>query len=261
MNVTSLGGSKYVFMIVYDFSQFTWSILLPNKSDALNEFVKFCRKVQNEKSLSMKAIRSDHGGEYENTSFEEFCNTYGIQHNFSAPRTSQQNGVVERNNRTIQEMGRTMLNEHNLPKYFLGHPVDTACHVLNRVFLRPLMNKTPYELWNEKTPNISYIKVFGCKCYILNTKDKLGKIDFNSNEGVFFGYSNHSRAYVIYNKKDQCIQESIHVSFDESNPFAKKIIEDDDEVSIEATHQQEVGPQGSMDAHAPLSQDEVQNGN
>ena len=75
-----------------------------------------------------------------------------------------------------------MLNEHNLPKYFWGHAVDTACHVLNRVYLRPTLNKTPYELWNGRAPNISYFKVFGSKCYILNTKDKLGKFDAKSIE-------------------------------------------------------------------------------
>ncbi|GAA0162010.1 hypothetical protein LIER_39331 [Lithospermum erythrorhizon] len=80
-------------------------------------------------------------------------------------------------------MGRIMLNEHNSPKYFWIHAVDTECHVLNKVFLRPLVNKTPNELWHGKTPNILYFKVFGCKCYVLNTKDKLGKFDAKSNEG------------------------------------------------------------------------------
>ena len=232
MDVTSLGGSKYVFVIIDDFSRYTWTIMLANKSDAFNEFAKLCRKIQNQKNRSIKAIRSDHGGEYENSAFVEYCDLHGIQHNFSAPRTPQQNGVVERKNRTIQEMGRTMLNEHNLPKYFWGHAVSTACHVINRVSIRPILKKTPYELWNERRPNISYFKVFGCKCYILNTKDKLGKFDAKSTEGIFLGYSEHSKAYVIYNKKDQCIQESIHVSFNEADPFAKspKVVEEEVEI-------------------------------
>ena len=230
MDVVSLGGSKYVFVVVDDYSRYTWVIFLSNKSDAFNEFAKLCRRIQNEKRLAIKEIRSDHGGEFENSSFTNWCDKYGIHHNFSAPRTPQQNGVVERKNRTLQEMARTMLNEHNLPKYFWGHAVDTACHVLNRVYLRPTLNKTPYELWNGRAPNISYFKVFGSKCYILNTKDKLGKFDAKSTEGIFMGYSSHSRAYVVYNKTDKCLQESIHVSFDETNPFAKKAHDDDDEV-------------------------------
>ena len=221
-----------MFVIVDYYSRYTWIILLANKSDAFDEFAKLCRKLQNEKNLAIKEIRSDHGGEYENSSFKTWCEKYGIHHNFSAPRTPQQNGVVERKNRTIQEMCRTMLNEHNLPKYFWGHAVDTACHVLNRVYLRPSLNKTPYELWNGRAPNISYFKVFGSKCYILNTKDKLGKFDAKSTEGIFMGYSSHSRAYIVYNKIDKCMQESIHVSFDETNPFTKKVDDENEVVEV-----------------------------
>ena len=65
---------------------------------------------------------------------------------FSAPRTPQQNGVVERKNRSLQEMTRTMLNENNLPKYFWAEAVNTSCYVLNKKILRPILKKTPYEL-------------------------------------------------------------------------------------------------------------------
>ena len=92
-------------------------------------------------------------------------------------RTPQQNGVVERKNRTLQKMARTMLNENNLPKYFWAKAVNASCYILNRLLLMPILKKTPYELWKNKKPNISYFKVFGCKCFILNIKDNLGKFD------------------------------------------------------------------------------------
>ena len=111
--------------------------------------------------------------EFENIDFEEYFNEHGIDHNFLAPRAPQQNGVVEIKNRTLQEMIRTMLYKYNLPKYFWVKTVNTSCYVLNRVLLRPILKKTPYELWKNKKPNISYFKVFGCKCFILNTKDNL----------------------------------------------------------------------------------------
>ena len=76
-------------------------------------------------------------------------------------------------------MARTILNENSLPKYFWAEAVNTACYVLNHVLIRPNLNKTPYELWKHKKPNIDYFKVFGCKCFILNTKDNLGKFDPN----------------------------------------------------------------------------------
>ena len=91
---------------------------LSQKNETFYEFSKFCNKVQNEKGFAITFIRSDHGREFENIDFEDYCNEHGINHNFSTPRTPQQNEVVKRKNRTIQEMERTMLNENNLPKYF-----------------------------------------------------------------------------------------------------------------------------------------------
>ncbi|KAH9698219.1 hypothetical protein KPL71_023937 [Citrus sinensis] len=150
------------------------------------------------------------------------ANTQGPKKQFSSPRTLQQNGVVERKNKYIQEMARTMLNENALPKYFWADAVNTACYVLNRMLIRPHLNKTPYELWKDGKPNIGYFKVFGCKCFILNTKDNLGKFDPKSDIGIFLGYSNSSKAYRVYNKRTLVVEESMHVTFDESNPSSTK---------------------------------------
>ena len=121
--------------------------------------------------LKIKSIRSDYGGEFENESFELFCKMKGINHNFSFPRTPQLNGVIERKNRTLQECARTLLNGSTLPKHFWAEAVATACYVLNRVSIRPLTKSNPYGLFNGRKPNISYFKIFGSKCFILNTKD------------------------------------------------------------------------------------------
>ena len=74
-----------------------------------------------------------------------------------------------------------------------------------------------YELWNNRKPKISYLRVFGCKCFILNTKDNLGKFDFKADEGIFLGYSTSSKAYRIFNKRTLVVEESMHVVFYESN--------------------------------------------
>ena len=122
-----------------------------------------------------------------------------------------------------------MLNENSLPKYFWAEAVNTACYVLNRVLSIPNLNKTPYELWKDRKPNIGYFKVFGCKCFVLNTKDNLGKFDPKSDVGIFLGYSNSSKAYRVYNKRTLVVEESMHVMFDESNPSsAEKGVANDD---------------------------------
>ena len=98
--IKSFGGNYYALVIVDDFSRYTWTLFLTIKSEAFKEFKKFAVLVQNEKDLKIKAIRSDHGGEFQKELFENFCEEHGISHNFSAPRTPQQNGVVERKNRS-----------------------------------------------------------------------------------------------------------------------------------------------------------------
>ncbi|KAH9783348.1 Integrase catalytic domain-containing protein [Citrus sinensis] len=233
--------------------RYTWVLFLANKDDAIDAFRIFFKNVQNEKCYSITCIRSDHGGEFENHAFENFCNDFGIEHQFSSPRTPQQNGVVERKNRSIQEMARTMLNENSLPKYFWAEAVNTACYVLNRVLIRPNLNKTPYELWKDRKPNIGYFKVFGCKCFVLNTKDNLGKFDPKSDVGIFLGYSNSSKAYRVYNKRTLVVEESMHVTFDETNPSStEKVIVDD---NAEEEQQEEASNDNQEDASPGIQEE------
>jgi len=93
---------------------------------------------------------------------------------------------------------------------------------MSRVLIRPILKKTPYELFNGKKLNIGHLKVFGCKCYILNNgKGSLGKFDEKADVGIFLGYSLSSHAYRIYNKRLMTVEESIHIIFYETN-HAKK---------------------------------------
>src|SRR4051812_39733909 len=213
----SIGGNIYGFVIVDDYSRFCWTIFLPSKDQTFPAFTQFARLCQNKMNNKIVAIRSDHGGEFENYLFEKYCDKHGIEHNFSAPRTPQQNSVVERKNRVLEELARTMLNEGNLPKYFWTDAISTTCYVLNRILIRPILNKTPYELLKGRKPNVSHLHVFGCKCFVLNNgKDNLGKFDPKADEGIFLGYSQSSKAYRIYKKRILIVEESVHVSFDES---------------------------------------------
>jgi len=131
--------------------------------------------LQNTKNNNIGSIRSDHGGEFQNEKFSEFqnekfskfCEKMRILHNFSTPRTPQQNGVVERKNRSLEELARTMLTGSSLPKYFWADAANTSCYVMNRVLIRPILKKTPYELFNGRKPNINHLKFFGCSCFFL----------------------------------------------------------------------------------------------
>ena len=142
------------------------------------------------------------------------CDELGIAHQFSAPRTPQQNGVAERKNRTLIDMSRTMLAENNLLGYFWAEAFSTACYIANKTLLRNTLNKTPYELIKGRKPNLAYFHTFGCQCYILiNGKSNIGKFDSRSDEGIFLGYSDRSKAYRVFNKRTLVVEESIHVKF------------------------------------------------
>ena len=114
-------------------------------------------------------------------------------------------------------MARIMLYKYNLPLYFWVKAINTSCYISNRVFKRHILNKTSYELWNNRKPKISYLKVFGCKCFILNTKDNLGKFDSKADEEIFLAYSTSSKAYRVFNKRTLVVEESMHVVFNETN--------------------------------------------
>jgi len=231
----SLGGNYYGFVIVDDYSRFTWTFFIATKDETYHVFKNFAKVVQNEKNSSIVSIKSDHGREFQNEKFNKFYSKLGIKHNFSAPRTPQQNGVVERKNRSLEELARTILNETRLPKYFWADVVNRACYVLNKVLIGLILKNTLYELFRGRKPNLSHLKVFGCKCFILsNGKDNLDKFDSKSDEGIFLGYSQHGYAYRVYNKRTMLVKESVHVNFDETNQVMQERPKTcaDDEISI-----------------------------
>ncbi|GJW44080.1 retrovirus-related pol polyprotein from transposon TNT 1-94 [Tanacetum coccineum] len=126
-------------------------------------------------------------------------------------------------------MSRTMLNEQSLPQKFWCNAVDTSTYILNRILIRVILGKTPYKLLRGRKPTLDYFRVLGSKCFILNTKDYLTKFDPKSYEGVFLGYSQNSKAYIILNKHTRKVEESLNVTFDET-PLPSKtspLVDDD----------------------------------
>jgi transposase InsO family protein len=133
----SIGGSKYYLVIVDDYSRFTWVFFLQEKSQTQETLKWLLRRAQNEFKLRIKKIRSDNG-----TEFKNFLEEEGIKHEFSSPYTPQQIGVVERKNRTILDMGRTMLDEYKTPDRFWAEAINTACYSINQLFLHRILKKT-----------------------------------------------------------------------------------------------------------------------
>nr|ABA98980.2 retrotransposon protein, putative, Ty1-copia subclass [Oryza sativa Japonica Group] len=187
------------------------------KSIVAELFKKFAKRAQNEFSCTLVKIRSDNGSEFKNTNIEDYCDDLGIKHELSATYSPQQNGVVERKNRTLIEMARTMLDEYGVSDSFWAEAINTACHATNRLYLHRLLKKTSYELIVVRKPNVAYFRVFGCKCYIYRKGVRLTKFESRCDEGFLLGYASNSKAYQVYNKNKGIVEETADVQFDETN--------------------------------------------
>ncbi|KAJ9541984.1 hypothetical protein OSB04_028490 [Centaurea solstitialis] len=214
--VQSLNGKKYILVLVDEFSRFTWVEFVRKKSHVPMLLINLLKRLQVFHGLQVKVIRSDNCTEFKNSTIEEYLNSVGITHNFSAPRTPQQNGVVERKNRTIVEAARTTLNASGLPLTFWAEAVSTACYTQNRSLVVKRFEKTPYHLLYNKRPNIKFFHVFGCKCFVLNDREPVGKFDPKGDSAIFIGYAWDTIAYRVYIPITKLAVVSTNVNFDDS---------------------------------------------
>ncbi|KAJ9545172.1 hypothetical protein OSB04_024879 [Centaurea solstitialis] len=215
MRVQSMNRRNYVLVIVDDFSRYTWVNFLRSKDGASDIIFSFIRNVQVRLQLPVQVIRTDNGTEFKNRKLDSFLDSVGITHTFSAARTPQQNGVVERKNRTLVEAARTMLTFSKLPLHFWAEAVASACFTQNRSLITKRFMKTPYELVYNRPPSIKFFRVFGCEWYVKNDKDNLDKFSPKGDEGVFIGYAKDSPSYRVFNKKTRRVVESTNVDFEE----------------------------------------------
>ncbi|KAK9003876.1 hypothetical protein V6N11_018772 [Hibiscus sabdariffa] len=197
MNTQARGGFQYFITFTDDFSRYGYIYLMRHKSEALERFKEFKNEVQNQHGKSIKALRSDQGGEYLSQDFDELLKECGIVSQLTPPGTPQWNGVSERRNRTLLDMVRSMMSHTDLPTSFWGYALETAAFTLNRVPSKSVQ-KTPHEMWTGRRPNMSFMKIWGCKAYVkhqMSTKleSKLGKC-------TFVGYPKETKGYYFYNE-------------------------------------------------------------
>jgi transposase InsO family protein len=240
----SIGWSKYCLFIVDDYSRFTWVFFLQEKSQTQETLKRFLRRAQNEFGLRIKKIRSDNGTEFKNSQIEGFVEE-GIKHEFSSPYTPQQNVVVDRKNRTLLDMARTMLDEYKTLDRFWAEAINTAYYSINRLYLYRILKKTSYELLTGKKPNVSYFRVFGSKCFILTKRGRSSKFSPKAVEGFLLGYDSNTRAYRVFNKSTGLVEVSCDIVFDETNGSQVEQVDldelDDEEASCVALRNMSIG--------------------
>jgi hypothetical protein len=194
-----LKGEKYFMLLVNVYTRMTAVLFLKNKLETFENFNIYKDMVENEMDSKIKCLRYDNGEEFTSKEFMDYCSTHGIKMQFCVARTLQHNGLVERKNRTIHEMTRTMLMDSKLTYIFWTQTMHTTAHIQNRVMLRNNTDKTPYDLWKGRPTNVKHFRVFGSKCYIKREDGKMRNFDSCVDIGVLVGYSSTRKAYKCYN--------------------------------------------------------------
>jgi transposase InsO family protein len=187
-------GKRYFMTMIDDYSRFTQVYFLKFKSEVskfINEYIKY---AENKFEKKVKVIRSDNGREYITKELQRSLTEMGIKVQYTAPYSAFQNGVAERKNRTLMEAARCMLIDAEMKKKYWAEAVNTACYLQN-ILPSKAVDKTPFELWNRRKPDVKHLHIFGCKGYAHLPKEKRRKLDEKAISLTFVGYSAESKAY------------------------------------------------------------------
>ncbi|WVZ70407.1 LOW QUALITY PROTEIN: hypothetical protein U9M48_019078 [Paspalum notatum var. saurae] len=242
--VASIGGKWYVLVVVDDFSRFSWVFFMEFKDEAFGFVRDLVPRLRNESHKAMRAIRGDNGGEFE---------TLVLNTEFSSPYTPPQNGVVERKNRTLVEMARTMLDEHRTPRRFWAEAVNTAVTLQTESSCELSLGRPRM---NFGLPGVKHLRAFGCGCFVLKKAGHLDKFESRCLDGIFKGYASNSRAFRVWILEAKQVVETCEVSFDETMPRTTPAFElsgDDEEGTSIFEDEEDVVNDGDAGATAPAA--------
>ncbi|PWA78284.1 hypothetical protein CTI12_AA217490 [Artemisia annua] len=199
----SKGGKNYYITFIDDCSKFCYVYLINTKDEALNMFKTYKAEVEKQLDKKIKILRSDRGGEYESNDFAEFCSTYGIVHQTTAPYTPQQNGVAER-----------------APHSLWGEACLAANTVLNKIPHKK-NDKSPYQLWKGKQPSYKRMKVWGCLAKVQIPLPKRTKLGPKTVDCVYLGPAKNSAAYrfLVYKSNVEDISNNTIIESAEADFF------------------------------------------
>jgi hypothetical protein len=205
-----------------------------HKSETLDKFKVYKAQVENHTGKRILALRTDRGGEYINAAFDKYRQDNGIQHQTTTPYTPQQNGVSERLNRTLFNMGRSMLKEAGLPNALWADAIMAASYIRNRVPSEALGGKIPYKLYTGENPDLSYFKVFGCLAY--PHKFNTTKLEDRATVAIMVGYDSIGqsiRGYRFWDPRKKRYYLSRSVDWNEQKLYKDRFTTDLSEPPLE----------------------------
>uniref|UniRef100_A0A453GJS8 Integrase catalytic domain-containing protein n=1 Tax=Aegilops tauschii subsp. strangulata TaxID=200361 RepID=A0A453GJS8_AEGTS len=214
--VVSFSGFQYYLVVLDDFTHFSWTFPLRNKSDTSTVLQRFFTFVHTQFNVIIKSMQCDNGGEFINSSLRTFFSSNGIAYRFSCPHTSPQNGNAERMIRTTNDVMRTLLLQANLTPPFWVEDLHTATYLLNRRPSRVIAPHTPHYLLYGIPPTYDHLRVFGCLCFPNQYATMANKLAPRSSRYVFLGYALEHKGYRCFDLATRRVIVSRHVIFDET---------------------------------------------
>lgn len=252
MSTQSLSGSEYFLTFIDDKTRYTWVYILKRKDQVFEQFLEWKALAEKRTGQELKAFRTDNGGEFTSTRFEDYLRKEGIRHELTVPKNPEQNGVAERMNRTIVETARSMLAGAKLPRKFWAEAVSTAVYLRNRSPTTAVEGMTPYEALTGEKPRVDMLRVFGCLAYAHIPKDERQKFDSKARRCIFLGYGVVTKGYRLYDVNHSKILYSRDVIFDESKYGLNK--------DPKVLAKEDVYPDSSSDSESVISQAEHMDG-
>ena len=228
---------------------------LKHKSDVMRHLQDFISRSETETGHVLKILRSDGGGEYTGSALVQWLNTKGVQRELTTPDTPQQNGVAERMNRTLLDKVRSMLTDAELPETYWYDALLYATHLHNVSPTRALEDVTPEEAWSGNKPDVSRLRVFGCKAFVHIPEKQRSKLGARSLICTFLGHAPNRAAYRFVHRPSRRFLESRDVIFDEgghTTRFDRIILEDNITDTRHGVVTQTSTPQTSLNLHTPL---------
>lgn len=197
---------------------------MPEKSEALPALQIWLQRIESQTGDRVKAILSDRG-ELDSDAYRAWADEHGIDYQWTSPEGSAQNGIVERMHRTLNGRTRAMCLALDAPPSFWDKCATTAAYLHNLTPLERFAWKTPYELFNGCTPDVSHLREIGCQAYAL-TLGHNPKVYARSKPCKLIGYAPHSKVWRLWCKDvngHSRIFESVHVEFIESHNAGSRI--------------------------------------
>ncbi|CAI5474127.1 unnamed protein product [Closterium sp. Yama58-4] len=216
-------GHRYLLILVDDHSRYSTVSLLRKKAEAPAAIIAWAEQARTHFKRPVSRFHSDGGGEFLNRMLSSYCSTHGIIHTYTLPHSPQQNGVAESRVREVTKTARCLMVHASCPPSLWGYAILHAA-ILTNLYPHPSRpTTTPTELWTSTKPDISPLRVWGSKAYVLiHPEDRsraAGKLASRTLPCIFIGHNPTSPDYLFLHPPSGRLIRSRDVVFDEANPY------------------------------------------